>query len=115
MDDPDEDNILNFAEFALGTDPLAPNSFGNPFPIIDPYPQPHYQIPFRDAQPDLHYEVFKSDDMITWSTFWDSLTDNPDELQITAGPNGTRLLQLPVLSENETTTFLQLVVNRVDN
>jgi len=115
LDDPDQDKILNFVEFALGTDPTTPDSFGGRFPTIVLDPEPTFQFPFRDGQSDIRYQVLRSEDLDTWSTIWDSLSDNPADLSHTIGPNGTQLLHLPIFSENESTAFLQLVVSLADS
>lgn len=70
--DPDGDGMPNFAEYALGTDPLSATD--RPSVLIVPLAgSEHLSITFRRAaDPDLLYQVLASDDLVAWDPVWSS-------------------------------------------
>lgn len=111
LDDPDKDSVLNFAEFALGTDPLKSNPLGDKFPQTELYPDFNYLFPLREGEAALHYKVQHSTTLNDWQVIFDSKTDSLSELESKDGPNGTRLVKIPVEPANG--SFLQLIVSTI--
>jgi len=76
--DPDNDNLNNLLEFALGTSPLAPSA-GPTVQVSGVSPQPSFlNLTFFRARPpsDLTYEVQATSDL-TSPASWSTVATNP--------------------------------------
>lgn len=102
--DPDGDGMPNFAEYALGTDPLSATD--RPSVLIVPLAgSEHLSITFRRAaDPDLLYEVLASDDLVAWDPVWSSTG-----AENTAGPVTVRD---PEAMPGEPKRFMRLQIAR---
>lgn len=71
IDDPDQDGLLNYLEYALGTDPRAA---GGPTVTAERHPTTGLlALTFpRRALPDVRYQVESSTDLISWVPIWSS-------------------------------------------
>jgi hypothetical protein len=68
--DPDGDGIANLLEYALGGDPLIPNSASLPQISVD---NTYMTITFLRLRSDIIYRIKASDDLVTWSV----IAENP--------------------------------------
>jgi len=68
--DPDSDGIANFLEYALNSDPSAPNPPTSTFILNS---ETKLQLRFLRARPELTYTVQASSNLVTW----DDLVTNP--------------------------------------
>jgi len=62
--DPDKDGIINFLEYALGSDPLTPDRSGLPTLTQN---GSNYDFKFNNVHAGVRYEVLISNDLINWS------------------------------------------------
>jgi hypothetical protein len=68
--DPDGDGIANLLEYALGGDPLIPNSASLPQISVD---NTYMTITFLRLRSDIDYRIEASDDLVNWSV----IAENP--------------------------------------
>jgi hypothetical protein len=102
--DPDGDGMPNFAEYALGTDPLSATDRPSVL-ILPPAGSEHLSITFRRAaDPGLLYEVLASDDLVGWDPVWSSTG-----AENTAGPVTVRD---PEASPGQPKRFMRLQIAR---
>ncbi|YCM44162.1 sialate O-acetylesterase [Verrucomicrobiaceae bacterium 227] len=96
--DPDGDTVTNFLEFALGLDPLSPDSSG--LPTLTRVDNDFYSFDFNNMREGLTYDILVSTDLITWSDpAFASLTsesDTPVQVPITLAENGKLYVRLRV-------------------
>lgn len=68
--DPDGDGIVNLLEYALGGDPLIPNSASLPQIAVD---NTYMTITFLRLRSDINYRIEASDNLVNWSI----IAENP--------------------------------------
>lgn len=108
-EDFDHDGIDNLTEYALGLDPLVPDSTGLPrleTIRVDGASYPLLSVSYDFPKPDLSYAVEWSNDLIDWS-------DAPsDTLTLSDGETGLQVRSTHTLDSASPRQFLRLRVTR---